>query len=84
VSEVLAAVERHLAYLEETGQRAARERARALMQFVALLRERLLREALGRLERERGRLEEVAAAIVAHQADPYALAEELARQLAEA
>jgi LAO/AO transport system kinase len=84
VGEALAAVERHRAFLEETGQRAARERARARMQFVALLRERLLREALGRLERERGRLEEVAAAIVAHQADPYALAEELARQLAEA
>jgi LAO/AO transport system kinase len=84
VTEVLAAVERHQAFLEETGQRAARERARALMQFVALLRERLLREALGRLERERGRLEEVAAAIVAHRADPYALAEELARQLGEA
>jgi LAO/AO transport system kinase len=84
VTEVLAAVDRHRAFLEQTGQRAARERARALMQFVALLRERLLREALGRLERERGRLEEVAAEIVAHRADPYALAEELARQLAEA
>jgi LAO/AO transport system kinase len=83
VEEVLAAVVRHRAFLESTGQRAIRERARARMQFVALLRERLLREALGRLERERGRLEEVAAAIVAHQADPYALAEELARQLAE-
>ncbi|MGO8969916.1 MAG: methylmalonyl Co-A mutase-associated GTPase MeaB [Myxococcaceae bacterium] len=83
VKEVLAAVERHRSFLDETGQRLARERARAKMQFVALLRERLLREALGRLERERGRLEEVAAAIVAHQADPYALAEQLARQLAE-
>jgi LAO/AO transport system kinase len=84
VEEVLAAVVRHRSFLESTGQRAVRERARARMQFVALLRESLLREALGKLERERGRLEEVAAAIVAHQADPYALAEELARQLAEA
>ncbi len=83
VKEVLAAIEQHRSFLDETGQRSARERARARMQFVALLRERLLREALGRLERERGRLEEVAAAIVAHQADPYALADELARQLAE-
>lgn len=83
VEEVLDAVEKHRRFLDDTGQRSLRERARAKMQFVALLRERLLREALGRLERERGRLEEVAAAIVAHEADPYALAEELARQLAE-
>jgi LAO/AO transport system kinase len=83
VKEVLAAIAQHRIFLDETGQRAVRERARARMQFVALLRERLLREALGRLERERGRLEEVAAAIVEHRADPYALAEELAQQLAE-
>jgi len=83
VAEVLAAVERHRAFLEASGQRAARERARAHMQFLALLRERLLREALGRLERERGRLEEVVEAIVLHRADPYALAEELAQQLSQ-
>jgi len=84
VKELLVAIEQHRSFLDETGQRVVRERARARMQFVALLRERLLREALGRLERERGRLEEVAAAIVEHRADPYALAEELAQQLAEA
>jgi LAO/AO transport system kinase len=84
VMEVLAGIEQHRTFLDETGQRLVKERARAKMQFVALLRERLLREGLGRLERERGRLEEVAAAIVEHRADPYALAEELARQLAEA
>ena len=83
VKEVLTAVEKHQSYLDATGQRSVRERARARTQFVALLRERLLREALGRLERERGRLEEVAAAIVAHRADPYELAEQLARQLDE-
>jgi len=83
VKEVLAAIEQHRAFLDETGQRAVRERARAKMQFVALLRERLLREGLGRLERERGRFEEVAEAIVAHRADPYALAESLAQQLAD-
>ncbi len=84
VKEVLAAIEQHRSFLDETGQRVVRERARAKMQFVALLRERLLREALGRLERERGRLDEVAAAIVEHRADPYALAEKLAQQLAGA
>jgi LAO/AO transport system kinase len=84
VREALEAIERHRIFLDETGQRAVRERSRAKMQFVALLRERLLREALGRLEREQGRLEEVAAAIVEHRADPYALAEQLAKQLGEA
>jgi LAO/AO transport system kinase len=83
IEELVEAVERHRAFLDETGLRRDRERARAAMQFVALLRERLLRGALGRLERERGRLDEVASRIAERKADPYALAEELASQLAE-
>jgi LAO/AO transport system kinase len=83
VEELVAAVEQHRTHLEETGERAERERTRAQMQFVAILRERLLRSALGRLERERGHLEEVAGRIAQRQADPYALAEELASQLSE-
>ncbi|HVP63015.1 MAG TPA: methylmalonyl Co-A mutase-associated GTPase MeaB [Myxococcaceae bacterium] len=78
---VMEAVDRHLAFLERTGQRAERERARARMQFLALLRSRLLRSALDRLEAEKGRLDEVALAIARREADPYALAETLARQL---
>jgi LAO/AO transport system kinase len=83
VSELVEAVEQHRAFLDETGLRQQKERARAAMQFVALLRERLLRGALARLERERGRLDEVAGRIAERQADPYALAEELASQLSE-
>ncbi|SEK77907.1 LAO/AO transport system kinase [Stigmatella aurantiaca] len=83
IDELVEAVEQHRLFLDETGQRRDRERARAAMQFVALLRERLLRGALGRLERERGRLDEVASRIAERQADPYALAEELASQLSE-
>jgi LAO/AO transport system kinase len=83
IEELVEAVEQHRAFLDETGLRRDRERARAAMQFVALLRERLLRGALGRLERERGRLDEVASRIAERKADPYALAEELASQLAE-
>ena len=83
IDELVEAVEQHRVFLDETGQRRDRERARAAMQFVALLRERLLRGALGRLERERGRLDEVASRIAERQADPYALAEELASQLSE-
>ena len=78
---VMEAVARHREFLERTGQRAERERARARMQFLALLRNRLLRSALDRLEAEKGRLDEVALAIARREADPYALAETLAHQL---
>ncbi|WP_224248294.1 methylmalonyl Co-A mutase-associated GTPase MeaB [Hyalangium gracile] len=83
VDALVEAVEQHRAFLDETGLRKQKERTRAAMQFVALLRERLLRGALARLERERGRLDEVASRIAERQADPYALAEELASQLSE-
>jgi LAO/AO transport system kinase len=83
VDELVEAVEQHRAFLDETGLRKEKERTRAATQFVALLRERLLRGALARLERERGRLDEVASRIAERQADPYALAEELASQLSE-
>ncbi len=83
IKELVEGLAQHLAFLEQSGQRLEREKSRAAMQFVALLRERLLRGALGRLEREKGRLDEVATRIALRQADPYALAEELAGQLAE-
>jgi LAO/AO transport system kinase len=83
IDELVAAVEQHRDFLDKSGLRKDKERARAAMQFVALLRERLLRGALARLERERGRLDEVAGRIAERLADPYALAEELASQLAE-
>ncbi len=83
IPELAAAIETHREYLDRSGERAVRERARAAMQFVALLRERLLRTALAKLEQEKGRLDEVAAKIAAREADPYALADELASRLAE-
>lgn len=81
--ELLKLVQSHREFLDRSGERKVRERARAEMQFLALLRDRLLRSALGRLERERGRLDEVASRIAERKADPYELAEELARELAE-
>jgi LAO/AO transport system kinase len=81
LTELVAAIDGHRAFLESSGQRKGKERARAAMQFVALLREKLLASALGKLERERGRLDEVAGRIAERKADPYALAEELAGQL---
>lgn len=83
IAEIVEKVAEHRTFLEETGEKATRERTRAAMQFIALLRERLLRGALARLEREKGRLDEVAGQIARKQADPYDLADALARQLAE-
>ncbi|MCC6334086.1 MAG: methylmalonyl Co-A mutase-associated GTPase MeaB [Myxococcales bacterium] len=78
VDELVGAVAQHRAFLESTGQRLQREQNRALTQFLALLRERLLKAGLERLERERGNLSDVAKRIAERQADPYALADELA------
>jgi LAO/AO transport system kinase len=78
VDELAAAVARHREFLESTGQRVQREQNRALTQFLALLRERLLKAGLERLERERGNLSDVARRIADREADPYALADELA------
>lgn len=78
IEALAAAIERHRTFLETTGGKAAREQARAQAQFLALLKERLLRAGLERLERERGNLALVAARIANREADPYALADEVA------
>lgn len=83
IAEIVTQIAAHRTFLEETGEKATRERTRAAMQFIALLRERLLRGALAKLEREKGRLDEVAGQIALKQADPYDLADALARQLSE-
>jgi LAO/AO transport system kinase len=81
IDDLLAAIERHRAHLEAGTGKAAREAARARAAFVAILRERLLAGALERLEAERGHLDAIAARIAAREADPYALADELAARL---
>ncbi len=81
IAELLAAIDRHRAHLDATGQRRARETARARAAFVTVLRERLLAGALDRLEAETGRLDAVAERIAAREADPYALADDLVARL---
>lgn len=81
IADLARAIDDHGAFLDRTGGRRAREAARAKAAFVMLLRERLLSGAIGRLEAEMGRLDEVAARIAAREADPYALADELAARL---
>jgi LAO/AO transport system kinase len=82
VEELAGAIDRHRAHLVESGELAARDNARARARFVAVLRERLLAGALRRLEAERAGLDAIAERIAARQADPYALADELAARLA--
>ena len=53
-TRLMEAIAQHLSFLERTGQKAERERARARTQFLALLRNRLLRSALDRLEAREG------------------------------
>jgi LAO/AO transport system kinase len=71
-------VAKHRGHLESTGDKERRERTRAATQFVSLLRDRLLKAGLERLEREKGNLDAVAGKIARLEADPYALADELA------
>lgn len=77
ISELASAIEAHRAHLLSTGEWHARERARARAHLVSLLTERLLRDAVERLERERGRLDDIAAEIVEKRANPYVLAKEI-------
>ena len=81
IGELAAAVESHRRHLESTGQRAARELARARAAFVSMLRDRLLEGALERLAAEQGHLDEIAARIASRSADPYALADEMVGRL---
>ncbi|HEU4384329.1 MAG TPA: methylmalonyl Co-A mutase-associated GTPase MeaB [Anaeromyxobacteraceae bacterium] len=81
VEALAAAVASHREHLDSSGERALRERARARAGFVAMLRERLLEGALARLAAEEGHLDEIAGRIAAREADPWALADELAGRL---
>ncbi|MFT3836081.1 MAG: methylmalonyl Co-A mutase-associated GTPase MeaB [Myxococcaceae bacterium] len=78
VDELIAQIDKHRAWLTSSGELLAREETRAMTQFVAMLRDRLLEAGLARLERERGNLSDVAARIAARSADPYQLADEIA------
>ena len=81
VDALVDALTGHQEWLTITGKKREKERARAEMQFLALLRDRLLRQALHRLAKEKGRLEELSVRIAEREADPYALADEVASQL---
>jgi len=80
-AELAAAIDAHRVHLDADGRRRLRDTARARAAFVAVLRDRLVEGALERMEAEMGQLDEVAERIAAREADPYALADELAARL---
>jgi LAO/AO transport system kinase len=82
LSDLTEAIAQQLAFLDSSGGRALREAHRSRTEFLAILRERLLASALRRLEREKGRLDDVAGRIARHEADPWSIADELARGIA--
>ncbi|MFO7156253.1 MAG: methylmalonyl Co-A mutase-associated GTPase MeaB [Pseudomonadota bacterium] len=75
------AIEKHRAHLEEGDGRARREQARAKAELLGMLRERLVSEAVARLEAERGQLEALAAQIARREANPYDLVDEVVGRL---
>ena len=81
IADLSAAIERHRAHLESTGEKARREVARARATFLTILRDRLMQGALSRIAEEEGHLDELAARIAERKADPYELADDLAGRL---
>jgi LAO/AO transport system kinase len=79
VEDLVKAIEAHAAFLAKTGQRAERDVLRARTEFLAILRERLVASALARLERQRGKLDDIAARIARREADPWSLVAGLTR-----
>ncbi len=74
-------VDKHRAHLEKAGGRLAREATRARAEFLAILRDRLVKSALQRIAQEQGELDELATRIARKETDPYALVDEIAARL---
>jgi LAO/AO transport system kinase len=83
-AELAAALDRHRAHLEASGERRAREVARAKAGFLALLRDRLLAGALSRLAAEHGGVDALVERIARRSVDPYAVVEDVAARLGDA
>ena len=81
IADLAAALARHRADLEATGDWKAREVSRARAGFLTLLREQLVTAALKRLHDEHGSLDALAERIAAREADPYALVDALAARV---
>jgi LAO/AO transport system kinase len=78
-AELWEAIDRHHAHLRSGPGLLAREALRARVELVELLRTRLLREALQRLESKGGQLTDLALRIAKRELDPYGVAEAAAK-----
>ena len=80
MDEFVAALASHDAHLRKSGELEKREIARARAEFVAILRDNLLKGALAALQGI-GTLDAIATRIARREQDPYALSEELTLRL---
>lgn len=78
---LVTAIDRHKAQLDETGKRVEREVARARTELLQRLQGRLLKYAIGALERREGSLDAVAERVARRELDPYAISEAITSRL---
>ena len=78
-AEAVDAIERHVAYLAQSGRLRERQRARLANELQTLLREELLRRALAHIGSER--YQALIERIISHETDPYSAAQELLREI---
>ncbi|MFN0061765.1 MAG: methylmalonyl Co-A mutase-associated GTPase MeaB [Myxococcaceae bacterium] len=81
VDALMDGLDKHHAHLVQSGELEKRNQTRAATELLGMLKHRLLHAAIERLERQKGRLDEVAGRIAKREADPYALVDELAASL---
>jgi len=77
IAELVDAVERHMAYLQESGQMQVRERARITRELEEILCAEMFQRALAHIGEERYR--QVIERLVTREVDPYEAVEELLR-----
>ena len=75
--ELIAAIEEHRMYLEQSGGRVLRDHLRAATELRMILRDYLLEELLARIEPEQ--LERLVQAVARRELDPYTAARQLVR-----
>jgi len=78
-AEAVDAIERHVAYLAQSGRLRERLRARLANELQTLLREELLRRALAHIGSER--YQALIERIISHETDPYSAARELLQEI---
>ncbi|HLV61022.1 MAG TPA: methylmalonyl Co-A mutase-associated GTPase MeaB [Fredinandcohnia sp.] len=79
--DLMDAIEKHRAHLAAEHGLERRDVARAKAELLGMLRERLVAEAISRLEAERGALEGLATQIARREANPYDLVDEVVARL---